>query len=190
MVDITTNIISTNTASSMPTNVNTLDSHRFRLAVKRLPHVMYFSNEATLPDVSLAGTEHSMPTITDRLPGSQITFGDLGVKFLVDEDMKNYKEMLDWMLALCPPDDLTNARKVYGPRGYVRGEGQTEAATSDVSLFIESNISNPNVEFVFKNAWPTLLGSLSWTTQQDDAISLECIVSFSFTYFEIRTGNL
>ena len=37
-------------------------------------------------------------------PGEKVTFGDLIIRFLIQEDMTNYKELYNWLIGLGSPE--------------------------------------------------------------------------------------
>jgi hypothetical protein len=41
-----------------------------------------------------------------ELPGDKLIFGDLTLRFLVDEDLENYLEIQNWMRGLGYPESL------------------------------------------------------------------------------------
>ena len=79
------------------TNRNFLSPVGFKFALKRSPAVAFFCNEANIPSMDLGVAEQ--PTYLKNIPtpGDKIQFGDLNLRFLVDEDLKNYMEIQNWI---------------------------------------------------------------------------------------------
>ena len=91
-----------------PDNKNFLAPIGFQFAIQRLPNVNYFCTSATLPDVSMSENDTvTNPFVKLPIPGEKLTFGQLSLRFRVDEDMKNFKEIFNWMIGLGYPDDFT-----------------------------------------------------------------------------------
>ena len=89
--------------TTLPTNLNYLSPVNFDLVINKLPKTRYFCVGATLPNVNFS--EASLDTklaITSYVPGDKITFDPLNVRFIVDEDMTNYKEIFNWIMSLGP----------------------------------------------------------------------------------------
>ena len=82
------------------TNRNFLSPVGFKFALKRSPAVAFFCNEANIPSMDLGVAEQ--PTYLKNIPtpGDKIQFGDLNLRFLVDEDLKNYMEIQNWIRGL------------------------------------------------------------------------------------------
>ena len=74
-------------------NRNFLSPVGFKFALKRSPAVAFFCNEANIPSLDLGIAEQPTYLKDVPLPGDTIQFGDLSLRFLVDEDLTNYMEI-------------------------------------------------------------------------------------------------
>ena len=88
-------------------NRNFLSPVGFKFGLQRSPGVAYFCNEANIPDMTLG--EAIQPTYLRDIPtpGDKIQFGDLSLRFLVDEDLTNYMEIQNWIRGLGFPESLS-----------------------------------------------------------------------------------
>ena len=76
-------------------NKNYLSPLGFRLLLNKLPTTEYFVQSCSLPAVSSTPIVHPNPlTNMVRLPGDRVEFDQFSINFRVDEDMKNYTEMI------------------------------------------------------------------------------------------------
>ena len=89
--------------ASDPTNKNFLGQTGFRLVLERTPTMNYFSQSASLPAISLGAANIVNPLIDYPLPGEKLTFSPFNISFRVDEDLKNYIEIYDWLVGLGSP---------------------------------------------------------------------------------------
>ena len=97
------------------TNVNTREPSvldyaspvQFRFKCSKLPTVEFFCQSANIPGISIGSA--SMPTgLKDiPIPGEKVSYQDLAISFLVDENLNNYKEIHDWIIALGFPQNHT-----------------------------------------------------------------------------------
>ena len=72
-----------------------------------MPHVNYFTTSANIPDMTLGQIDTIDNTfIKLPVPGDKLTFGLLTIRFRVDEDLKNFSEVYDWMIGLGYPDNF------------------------------------------------------------------------------------
>tara|TARA_Y100000287_G_scaffold37574_1_gene28498 strand:+ start:70 stop:345 length:276 start_codon:yes stop_codon:yes gene_type:complete len=81
-------------------NRNYLSPTGFKLSLYRSPSVAFFCNQANIPNLSLGIAEQPTYLRNIPIPGDKIDFGDLTIRFLVDEDLKNYMEIHKWIRGL------------------------------------------------------------------------------------------
>ena len=76
-----------------PNNQNFLSPVGFKFIIGRTPNVDFFCQSASIPQVEIGVREISTPVKEYSLPGDKMTFGDLNLSFLVNEDLDNYYEI-------------------------------------------------------------------------------------------------
>ena len=74
-------------------NRNFLSPVGFKFSLKRAPAVAFFCNQANIPSLDLGIAEQPTYFRDIPTPGDKIQFGDLSLRFIVDEDLVNYMEM-------------------------------------------------------------------------------------------------
>jgi len=156
-----------------PTNKNFLSPLGFDFKIKKLPVTNFFVT------LSIGVVETPNPFVKLPLPGDKIQFGDLQVTFKIDEDMKNYKEIFDWIIGLGFPEN-------YDQYANIKRKPAGEGVYSDATLTVLTSAMNPNVEFGFRNVFPYNISSLDFTTQSADVEYLEATVGFRY---EMMTMN-
>ena len=173
---------------------------QFRFKCTKLPKVEFFCQTANIPGISIGSA--SMPTgLKDiPLPGDKVTYQDLAISFLVDENLENYKEIHDWIIGLGAPQDHTqfaNLRATSSDRfpGTSSSNAITGQATadplpesgmySDATLTVLNSKNIAVTEIRFHNIFPTSLGALSYDVQASDVNYLSTAVDFSYMYYEI-----
>ena len=93
-------------------NRNFLAPTGFKFSLKRSPGVAFFCNQANIPSLDLGiATQPSYLKDID-VPGDKIQFGDLTLRFLVDEDLVNYMEIQNWIRGLGYPETLQEFDKL------------------------------------------------------------------------------
>lgn len=154
-------------------NKSILNKGNFRLLIDRVPNVEYYVKSVTLPGFRFTEATASTGIGIDAFfPGDKVEFDTLSVTFLVDEDLKNFEEIYDWMDSVVPFKD---------PKAY---QTQNLQLYSDATLVTTTNKNTPNRYFRFKDCIPTQMGSIDF----DTGAELEAItttVEFRFTYYEI-----
>ena len=86
-----------------PSNKNFLSPVGFKFVIGRTPNVDYFCQSASIPEVNIGVREVPTPVKDYSVPGDKMTFGDLNLRFLVNEDLDNYYEIFKWLKGLTNP---------------------------------------------------------------------------------------
>ena len=123
-------------------------------------------------------------------PGDKIIFGDLNLKFLVDEDLKNYMELQNWIRGLGYPEKLSQYADLEKQGSY--GEKYTQTASnvySDGTLQILNSNSISNFLIVFKDLFPYSLSTLTFDATMTDIQYFTADVSFKYTIYNIVDLN-
>ena len=94
-----------------PNNQNFLSPVGIKYIIGRTPNVDYFCQSASIPQVEIGVREITTPVKEYSLPGDKMTFGDLNLRFLVNEDLDNYYEIFKWLKGLTNPKHQKNFRK-------------------------------------------------------------------------------
>ena len=172
---------------------------QFRMAINQLPKVEFFITACNLPGINLG--EAVFPTPLKRIPiqGDELTFENLSVSFLVDENLQNYKELHDWLIGIGFPQSRQQfknfrsqtANRPGATRGNSQDIGDVQPATpispmfSDGTLTILSNKNNPVVEVRFEELSPVALGALAFDQEATDVQYLKATADFNYKYYEI-----
>ena len=191
----------TSPLNRQPTALDYSSPTQFRFLINQLPKVQYFTTEANLPGITLDELELGSPLKDLPLLGSKLTYDDLTITFIVDENLENYIEMHTWLTAIGFPKDRkqfrdfrsTTSNTKTSTRGESKDIGDVKAATpeismvSDAMLTILTNKNNPVVECRFRDVFPTSLSGLTYSQNQTDVEYLTATVNFKYTIYEIVT---
>ena len=177
-------------ASTPISNRNFLSPTGFKFTLKRSPKVAFFCNEANIPDLILGVA--NQPTYLKDIPtpGDKIIFGDLNVKFMVDEDLTNYMEIQNWIRGLGYPERLEQYAELEKQLNY--GEKYAQRASnvySDGTLMVLNSNSVSNFQIVFKDLFPYTLSTLQFDATQTDINYFTADVSFKYTVYDIVDLN-
>ena len=190
----------TNVYTREPDKLDYASPVQFRFKCSKLPTVEFFCQSANIPGISI-GTA-TMPTgLKDiPIPGEKVSYQDLSISFLVDENLNNYKEIHDWIIALGFPQNHTQFADLQAA-GADRYPGSTSGAVvpettiavplseggtySDATLTVLNSKNIAVTEIRFDNIFPTSLGALSYDVQASDVNYLQASVDFSYMYYDI-----
>ena len=175
------------TAKTTPIgNRNFLSPTGFKFSIKRIPKVAYFCNQANIPSLDLGVA--NQPTYLKDIPtpGDKVEFGDLNVRFLVDEDLGNYAQLQRWIRGLGFPESLQEfidlEKDATMPANYYN---QGDDIYSDGTLQILSSNFNAKFNVMFKDLWPYSLSTLSFDATDTDIEYFTADASFKYTIYDI-----
>lgn len=160
-----------------PTNRNFLNPIGYLLKLEKFEGVDFFCQTANIPDVQMPTTEVASPFRNlPIIPGGGVTFGDLSLRFIVDEDLKNYNSIYSWIR------DNGNADQMI-----------RETATSEIythgQLHIVTSQYNPAFIVDFKNIFPVSLSGLQFDATMTDVEYITAEVTFKHQEFSINDKN-
>ena len=181
------------TRPSQIDNRNFLAPVGFKFSLKRSPGVAYFCNSANIPDLNL-GVANQPNYLRDiPTPGDKIDFGDLNIRFLVDEDLTNYMEIQKWIRGLGFPEEVQEFRDWEGDgftpkRNYVKS-GHDIYSDGTLQILSSNLIAKFNVKFT--DLWHYSLTTLAFDATDTDIEYFTADVSFKYTMYTITdlAGN-
>ena len=173
-------------------NRNFLSPTGFKFLLKRSPKVAFFCNEANIPSLDLGVAVQTSYLKDIDQPGDKIVFGDLSLRFLVDENLGNYLEIQNWMRGLGYPEKLSQFADLENS-GFVQPNYNQKAQNiySDGTLQVLTSSSIPNFQVSFKDLFPYSLGTLMFDATNPDIQYFTADVSFKYTIYNITdlSGN-
>ena len=161
-------------ARTLTDNDNFLSPLGFRFQLNRAPNVEYFCKTASLPTISLNEAPQSNPMVVIARPGDRLNFEPLSITFGVDEDMTNYLELFNWMLALGHPTDLNQYKAL------------SSEVVSDGSIIVLTSHNNANIRISYTDLWPMTLSPLTFDIGQIDLEYLEAECTFRYRQFQVE----
>jgi hypothetical protein len=178
--------------AGQPENRNFLSPTGFKFTLKRSPKVAFFCNSANIPDMTLGIAVQSSYLKDIDLPGDKISFGDLNLRFLVDENLENYMEIQNWIRGLGYPEKLSQFSELE-QKGLVQGNYAKDLQNiySDGTLQVLTSSSLPNFQVMFRDLFPYSLGTLNFDATDTDIQYFTADVSFKYTIYDIvdLSGN-
>jgi len=163
--------ITDNTAYLQPTG--------FRVVIDRrnFPNLEYFAQSIVHPSLSLPAIEQPYKNLTTlAFAGDKLDYTELSCTFLMDEDMKGYQEMIDWMERVISTPARTN-RATLG--------NDITSHYADITLSVLSSHNNPTRQIRYINAIPTNVGEVMFEATVGDIQYITYTATFRFDYFSL-----
>ena len=191
----------TSPLNRQPTKLDYSSPTQFRFIINQLPKVQYFTVSASVPGLTLGDATYATPLKDIPLPGEKITYDDLTITFIVDENLENYIEIHNWLTSLGFPKDRSQFKTFRESTSNLKNAtvgtstdiGDVKPSTPDSPMFsdcvltILSNKNNPVAECRFADCFPTSLGALEYSQNQTDVDYLTVDVTFKYKIYEIHT---
>lgn len=163
---------------SLTTNKNYLQPTGFKFIISRTNYsnLEYFAQSVTHPGASVNPIELPVSRVTSvPLAGDKISYGELSLDVILDEDMESYKEMQSWL------ERIVNDGQVNST-----GSNTKIPTYADITLLILSSHNNKNVQIKYNDCLPTNLGSVQLSSNVSDISYPTFTVSFRYSSFEIK----
>ena len=190
----TTNITNVTDASWSNNNPNELDYLRpnaFKFQIHNIPNTSYFCQAANIPEMNLPPALQSTPLTDVPHPGDKIEYGTLMIRFLIQEDMKNYKELHDWITGLGFPKD----HKQYAAYGKSQEQRFPDinpdrqralGQFSDATLTLLDSNNNPKIHIKFADAFPVSLQGMDFEISTGQTDYMIGVAMFAYTFYDIE----
>jgi len=163
-------------------NRNFLAPVGFKFTLAKYPKVSFFSNSARIPELSL-GTAIQPSYLKDiDVPGEKLTYGDLTIRFLVDENMKNYMAVHNWLKGIGFPETPQQFKDQTTDSDGIRDEKEV---FSDGSLHILNSNFQDVAIVKFNDLFPVALTSLEFDATETDINYFTAEVVMRYTVYSI-----
>ena len=168
-------------------NRNFLSGIGFKFNLGKYPKVDFFCNTARIPEVTL-GTATQPSYLKDiEVPGEKISYGDLTIQFLVDENMENYRIIHDWITGLGFPEtaqqfkDLTTDDR--------DGTRELQEQFADGTLRILNSNFNEIAKVKFLDMFPVSISSLDFDATSTDVNYFTAQATFKYTVYQLTAST-
>lgn len=158
-----------------PETNNVLTNNKFKFMLTRCPTLTYFCQRANIPSLGFGTSIQSNSTgISIKRPGTSYVYEDLQIGFAVDENMKNWLEIHNWI-------------KDLG----VSYQGSTEPLSekqkiASAFMLVLNSAYRPILTIKFKNIYPTFLSGIDFDSSNTDTETVIATATFAYTHYEIE----
>jgi hypothetical protein len=167
-------------------NRNFLSGVAFKFSLTKFPKVDFFSNSARIPELTLELASQSSYLKNIDIPGERLTFGDLTLRFLVDENMENYISVYNWLKGLGFPETTQQFADLNKDRDGIR---DPKEAFCDGTLRILNSNYREVAQVKFRDLFPTSLTSLDFDATNTDIQYFTAEATFKYTIYNLTASN-
>ena len=163
--------------NNQPTNMNFLSPIGYKFLLSRAPNVEFFVQRVSLPSLDLPVATQSTPFVSVPKPGNRLEFGNLTVTFKVNENLDNYREIYNWLVALGRPQSFN--QYTLQDRPFKAIDEQKDTTVSDITLTFLTSAMNGNIEFTMRDCFPTNLTDLEVDSTVSDIEYITATATFA-----------
>ncbi len=174
---------STCTWASQINNRNFLSGIGFKFNIGRFPKVDFFCNTARIPEITLSTATQSSYLKDIDVPETKLSFGDLTIQFLVDENLENYRIVHEWMYGLGFPETAQQFTDLTTSDDGIKRDMPLQFA--DGTLRILNSNFNEVAKVKFLDMFPVSLSSLDFDATQTDVNYFTAQASFKYTVYQL-----
>ena len=174
-----------------PDSKNFLSPVGFKFLIERIPTVEFFCQTVNIPEISIGSRQIETRVKAYDTPGDKMTFGDLQLTFMINENMDNYYEIYKWLKGMTNPkheEEFANyLRGVYEPGRPT----DYQKITTDARLLVLDSNFNTITTTVFMDVFPVSLSGVRFSADPTDIDYVTEDVTFQYTLleFEDNDGN-
>lgn len=143
-----------------PVSYDGLPVTKFQCQFSKIPHVIFFLQSWNVPGVTIEAITRPTPVLDIDEIGEKVVYTPFEIEFLVDSQMKNYREIFDWMKKITVSPNQKD--EVYDAIVIVNGK--------------------ETIRFV--DCWPIFIGDLQFKTNAEEVEYLTCIVRMQYDWHE------
>ena len=168
------------------TNRNFLSPIGFLFLLDKARKVSFLCQKAEIPTVELGQVEIPTRGMVPIPVEGNMRYSEFSMEFIVDEDLRNYMQIHNWMRALGTPQEFKE-RRVWLNK-YADSPSE-DPRFSDATLQVLNNNNIANFDVVFKDMFPVSLSSLPFDVTGGDNDYFTSTATFRYTLYEIRNTN-
>ena len=166
-------------------NRNFLSGVGFKFNLSKFPKVDFFSNSARIPELNLELTRQPSYLKNIDVPGERLTYGDLTLRFLVDENMENYISVYTWLKGLGFPETTQEYKDLTTDKD---GQRDNKEAFCDGTLRILNSNYREVAKVKFTDLFPTSLTSLDFDATNTDVQFFTAEATFKYTIYNLTSS--
>jgi len=170
------------------TNRNFLLPSAFKFVLSQNRKIDFFCSEINIPRINLGVAIQPTYLKDIPIPGDKLTYDDLSLRFIVDENMENYAALHNWLRGLGYPESVYEYQELLNQDKINPGKQTAFSGQSDGELIIYNSNLNPVSKVVFKGLFPTYLSAISFNSQVSDANYIIAEATFKYTSYDLITS--
>jgi hypothetical protein len=163
------------------TEVRNARENKFLLQVKRFEKVAFSCTAVSIGGVTLSPATQVTPHVDIPRAGDKLAFSPMSVRFLLAEDMSNYRSLYDWMT------EIVGITETGHEFPFTEGRVDVELEKrffSDMTVSVLHGNRTEAIPIYVFDAWPSSIDSVDFNTQSSGVLTIGA--QFYFSRFDFR----
>jgi len=160
-------------------NNNLLQPSGFKVQInrKKFPNLEFFATGVIHPAMTASPVEQAFRRVSSiPFAADKITFGEVVIETLLDENLTAYKEVYNWMNYIINVNDVAPTSVT----------DERPASYADIKVMVLNSHNNVTNTITYYGAIPVSLGDVPLLSTSGDVQYVNCPISFRFIQFDIE----
>ena len=145
--------------------------------------MQFFCQSVTVPGISLGEISSPTPFVDMFSPGEKAIYDIINVTFAIDEEMRSWIEIHNWIRGMTFPENFKEYRDLSKQSKFAN---KPFPQFSDATLTVYSSAYKPYYRFNFHDVFPTSLSQFVMSTQDSPENVVTSDATFRYTYYDIE----
>lgn len=165
-------------------NTDLLQPNKFIFSIPRLIETQFFCQNVNLPGIQSDQEVQSTPFVNLPLPGNKLTYNPLTISFLVDEELKSWLSIHNWLTGLTNPQNFDQYKNLKNQTQFSFLKDK-DPQYADAELIILSSNNVPKIKISFVDTFPTSLSGLDFDVKLSSENIITATSTFLYKYYTI-----
>lgn len=165
---------------NQPDNLNFLSPFGFRFTMSKMPNIMYFVQSFDFPRLSLNTTKDiQTPFNKIMMAGDHVDFDNFSITFKIDENMKDYFEIYDWIIATGFPENFDQYKSI-AQNPQTSGKG----VIVNADLIVLNSAMRPSIKITFSDVLPVSLSGFKFDSTNIELNYITATAEFKYRQYK------
>ena len=164
-------------------NTDILQSAKFLFSIPRLTTTQFFCQRANIPGISTQNTLQATPFVDLPIPGDKIFYEDLSIEFLLDEELKSWISIHNWMTGIAFPKEFDQYKNLAEQSRYSKNVKYPQYADAELITLSSNNVRKVKIHFV--DMFPVQLSGFDMDVRIGSEKTMTATASFKYKRYEI-----
>jgi len=156
------------------------------IRARKLKELEFYNHQLKELQLKMAFIQQEINLIDLYSPGEKLIYDVMNVTFYVDEELKAWLEVHDWLRAMTFPTEFEEYQNLNNLNNFTRYANSDRPQFSEGSLTLLSSANTPYYKFKFIDLFPVSLSSFVVATSDSPDTIITADATFRFAYYNVE----